>query len=58
MRGREREAAKARRAKEARWVQGWIEVDSVERQRLRVERLRRCVERTEDKRRLRRRRRL
>ena len=46
--------AEARRAKEARWVQGRIEVDSIKRQRLHVERRRRHVERTEDKRRLRR----
>ncbi len=50
--------AKARRAKEARWVQGQIKVDSIERQRLRVERRRRRVERTEDERWLRRRQRL
>ncbi len=42
---------KARRAEEARWVQGRIEMDSIERRRWRVER-------TEDERRLRRRRRL
>ena len=48
----------ARRAEEARWVQGRIEVDSIERQRLHVERRRRRVERTEDERRLRRQQRL
>jgi hypothetical protein len=50
--------AEARRAKEARWVQGRIEVDSIKRQRLRIERRRRRVERMEEERRLRRRRRL
>ncbi len=41
--------AEVRRAKEARWVQGQIKVDSIKRQRLRVKRGRWRVERTEDK---------